>query len=81
MTLDRAGYYICFGCLTYVAIFYTSSTLTQLSMGFPNEDKNGYIFMGQTGSFLLLVLGIFCLTLNYWADYQRQVVNLWFYVC
>jgi 7-dehydrocholesterol reductase len=63
---DRAGFYICWGCLVWVQTVYVSQ---------------GYFFAYQTDSFLkdkpwlaiaIAVIGVVCVYLNYEADRQRM---------
>lgn len=63
---DRAGFYICWGCLVWVPCIYTSPSMylvlhpIQLSPGIA-----AFIF----------VFGTACIMINYLADRQRQVVR------
>ena len=57
ITLDRAGYYLCWGCLTWVQIFYTFSAYFLVSQ--PS-------FVSSAGSGVLLSRP------QYWADYQKE---------
>lgn len=61
---DRAGYYICWGCMVYLPCFYTIHTF------FLVEHP---ILLSQTTSFLILGAGILCIWWNYDCDHQRQV--------
>ncbi|KAK2720283.1 hypothetical protein QYM36_004233 [Artemia franciscana] len=63
ITLDRAGYYICWGCLVWVPAFYTYASYYIVAQ-FPS--------LSDTYSLLILVFGILSVTLNYWVDYERQ---------
>jgi len=63
---DRAGFYICWGCLVWVPAIYTSSTL--YLVGHPNH-------LGTPVAALLFVLGVACIFTNYAADAQRQRVR------
>ncbi len=64
ITLDRAGYYICWGCLVWVPAFYTF---------------NSYFFVyyqPNCGSFIatiILVLGVLSIYLNYEVDRQKEI--------
>lgn len=60
---DRAGYYICWGCLVWVPGIYTSATLYLVNH--PNH-------LGWPLATLMFVLGAICILVNYWADWQRQ---------
>lgn len=63
---DRAGYYICWGCLVWVPGFYTSPTLYLVNH--PNH-------LGPLLASLIFVLGASFIMINYWADKQRQLVR------
>ena len=63
ITLDRAGYYLCWGCLTWVQIFYTFSAYFLVSQ--PS-------LVSSAGSGVILMFGLTSLGLNYWADYQKE---------
>ena len=63
ITLDRAGYYLCWGCLTWVQIFYTFSAY--FLVAHPSQ-------VSGAGSAVIFLFGIASLTLNYWADYQKE---------
>lgn len=64
---DRAGYYICWGCLVWVPGIYTSSTLYLVNH--PNH-------LGVVWASLCLGLGALCIMINYFADRQRQRVRV-----
>lgn len=63
---DRAGFYICWGCLVWVPGLYTSSTLYLVQH--PHA-------LGAPLTLLLLALGVAAIGINYWADWQRQQVR------
>ncbi len=63
---DRAGFYICWGCLVWVPSVYTQSTM------FLVEHPVTY---GWPLATLFLALGIACVTANYLADADRQRVR------
>ncbi len=63
---DRAGYYICWGCLVWVPGIYTSSTL--YLVGHPNH-------LGLPLAVAIMTLGTPCILINYYADRQRQLVR------
>ena len=63
ITLDRAGYYLCWGCLTWVQIFYTFSAYFLVSQ--PS-------LVSSAGNGVILMFGLSSLALNYWADYQKE---------
>merc|ERR1712107_684212 len=62
ITLDRAGYYLCWGCLTYVQSLYTFTSYYMVS----NPSK-----VSDSGAFAMFMFGILSLILNYTADYQK----------
>lgn len=64
--VDRAGYYICWGCLVWVPAIYTSPIMFMV-----NHPIDLNIFFAT----LIFVLGFVSIWLNYWADYQRQEVR------
>jgi len=64
---DRAGFYICWGCLVWIPCVYTSPTMYLVSH--PNHLSTGlaaFIFLAGFASILI----------NYSADRQRQLVRL-----
>ena len=63
---DRAGFYICWGCLVWVPSIYTSSTLYLVNH--PNT-------LGFLASSAILTIGTVSILMNYFADRQRQVVR------
>lgn len=63
MTLDRAGYYICWGCIVWVPSFYTFSVYFLVS-------RPPYI--GPNGAWLILFFGVLFTVLNYWVDWQKE---------
>ncbi len=63
---DRAGFYICWGCLVWVPSIYTSSTL--YLVGHPNH-------LGLPLSLLIFALGTASIFVNYAADAQRMRVR------
>jgi 7-dehydrocholesterol reductase len=63
---DRAGYYICWGCLVWVPAIYTSPTLYLV---------NHPVHLGLTATILLLTAGTLTILVNYFADRQRQKVR------
>lgn len=60
---DRAGYYICYGCLAYLPIVYTMHTL------YLTEHP---ILLTEEWAFLIAAAGIFSVWCNYDCDRQRQ---------
>jgi 7-dehydrocholesterol reductase len=63
---DRAGFYICWGCLVWVPAVYTSSTLYLVDH--PNH-------LGLPLAIGIFVLGVVSVFINYLADAQRQRVR------
>jgi 7-dehydrocholesterol reductase len=63
---DRAGFYICWGCLVWVPSVYTSSTLYLVHH--PNH-------LGLPIAIGIFVLGTLSIFANYMADAQRQRVR------
>jgi 7-dehydrocholesterol reductase len=66
MMHDRAGFYICWGCLVWVPCVYTASTLYLV-----HHPQ----FLGAPLAALIFVTGIVCISINYLADEQRQRVR------
>ncbi|GLD95750.1 hypothetical protein PINS_up004428 [Pythium insidiosum] len=60
---DRAGYYLCWGCLVWVPSVYTSQAMFLV--------KNP-IHLGTSLSLAIFVAGVFMVWINYAADRQRQ---------
>jgi len=63
ITLDRAGYYLCWGCLTWVQVFYTFSAY--FLVAHPTQVSN-------PGAFAILLFGLLSVLFNYMADYQKE---------
>ncbi len=63
---DRAGFYICWGCLVWVPCVYTSHTLYLVHH--PHQ-------LGLPLTILILGAGLGAILVNYLADRQRQVVR------
>jgi 7-dehydrocholesterol reductase len=64
---DRAGYYICWGCLVWVPAIYPSPALYLV-----NHPQA----LGPFLSLLIFSLGFVSIAINYLADRQRQKVRL-----
>lgn len=64
--VDRAGFYICWGCLVWVPAVYTSPVMFMVKhpVGLP-----------LWAAALIFAAGLGSIFLNYWADRQRQVVR------
>eukprot|EP00210_Caulerpa_lentillifera_P000628 g607.t1 len=60
---DRAGYYLCWGCLNWVPGIYTSPALYLI---------RNPVQLGLPLSCLILLAGVCCVLVNYDADRQRQ---------
>uniref|UniRef100_A0A1D1Z9E7 7-dehydrocholesterol reductase n=1 Tax=Anthurium amnicola TaxID=1678845 RepID=A0A1D1Z9E7_9ARAE len=60
---DRAGFYICWGCLVWVPSVYTSP-----GMYLVNHPVN----LGTSLAISILVAGLLCIYINYDCDWQRQ---------
>lgn len=63
ITLDRAGYYICWGCIVFVPAFYTFA-----SYYLANNPSN----VPQSVGVLFLIAGIIFICLNYDVDSQKE---------
>lgn len=61
---DRAGYYICWGCLVWVPGIYTSAAF-YLTTSCPN--------LSNMTAFIIFTLGFMCIAINYDSDNQRYV--------
>jgi 7-dehydrocholesterol reductase len=64
--VDRAGYYICWGCLVWVPAVYTSPMLFMV---------NHPVGLSVVAALIVFLLGLASIWINYWADYQRQTVR------
>ena len=63
---DRAGFYICWGCLVWVPCFYTSPTMYLV----PHADDLPLAYAVP-----LFIFGLTMIFVNYWADAQRADVR------
>jgi 7-dehydrocholesterol reductase len=63
---DRAGFYICWGCLVWVPCIYTSPTLYLVS-----HPIQLNVWLGLA----MLMLGTISILINYLADRQRQLIR------
>lgn len=61
---DKAGYYICWGCMVFVPAFYTYSSY-YLVLHPPTIP----IFV----SIIILFFGLFAIIMNYRVDYEKQI--------
>ncbi|KAI3388492.1 hypothetical protein SNEBB_002832 [Seison nebaliae] len=64
--LDRAGFYLCWGCLVWVPGLYTSPILFNV-----NRQNN----MKLEVAVVILTIGILAIIFNYWADLQKISVR------
>ena len=64
---DRAGYYICWGCMVWVPSVYTMHTLFLV--------KNPQ-YLSQEFAFAFVIMGVFSIWCNYDCDRQRQEFRL-----
>ena len=64
--VDRAGFYICWGCLVWVPAVYTSPVMFMVKhpVGLP-----------LWAAVLIFIAGVGAIFMNYWADKQRQDVR------
>lgn len=68
---DRAGYYLCWGCLVWVPAIYTSQPLFLTSQPYN---------MPTSVAIAIFIFGVICIYVNYDADRQRQVTTSPFYI-
>ncbi|MCO5558810.1 hypothetical protein L7F22_012397 [Adiantum nelumboides] len=61
---DRAGFYICWGCLVWVPSVYTSPAMYLV---------NHPITLGSQAALSIFLAGVACIYINYDCDRQRQV--------
>lgn len=66
ISVDRAGFYLCYGCLCFVPAFYT---LPSIYLAYHP------VHLGLPLSILICALGFACLYVNYDADRQRYLVR------
>jgi 7-dehydrocholesterol reductase len=64
--VDRAGFYICWGCLVWVFAIYTSPVMFMVKHP---------VVLSAPVAILIFVLGFASIWINYWADKQRQDVR------
>ena len=64
--VDRAGYYICWGCLVYVPGFYTCPSLYLVDQP---------VLLGPLLSAAILVCGVTAIAINFLADKQKQDIR------
>ena len=63
---DRAGFYICWGCLVWVPCIYTSPSMYLVLHP---------VHLSIVWATLFSTLGLFCILVNYLADRQRQLAR------
>lgn len=63
ITLDRGGYYICWGCLVFVPAFYTFTTYY-----LANNPAN----ISWKVGLIILLLGLFFIWMNYKVDAEKE---------
>ncbi|XP_077488070.1 uncharacterized protein LOC144098956 isoform X2 [Amblyomma americanum] len=64
--VDRAGYYICWGCICFLTLWYS---LPSLYMVENSPDSS------PLQAAMIFLTGVIMIGLNYWTDYQRQIVR------
>ena len=64
---DRAGYYLCWGCLVWVPSVYTSPAM------YLTENSTLNDACTTEWALLIAILGILCVAINYESDWQRYV--------
>jgi len=64
ITLDRAGYYLCWGCMCWVQVFYTFSAYFMVN----NQPKTSV-----AESMAILVFGCLAVLFNYITDRQKEL--------
>ena len=65
--VDRAGFYICYGCLVYIPSMYASVSLYLVSHP---------VYLGPFLTYLFLGCGVVSIFINYNADWQKQAIRL-----
>jgi 7-dehydrocholesterol reductase len=70
--VDRAGFYIVWGCLVWVPSLYTAHTLYLV-------DHHDFLSWGMAA--VVLIMGLLAIWINYQADLQRQRVRATDGVC
>jgi 7-dehydrocholesterol reductase len=63
---DRAGFYICWGCMVWVPCIYTSPSMYLVLHP---------VVLSMPVAATIFTLGIACILINYFADRQRQLVR------
>lgn len=64
--VDRAGFYLCYGCFCFVPLFYV---LPSIYLAYHP------VYLGYILTIIVLLLGMLCLFINYDADRQRFEVR------
>lgn len=63
---DRAGYYICWGCLVWLPVIYTSVPL--FLVGLPET-------LHLLTAVFIFIVGSIVIIMNFWCDYQRMLLR------
>lgn len=66
ITLDRCGYYLFWGCISYVPSIYTSPTIYHYY--YPNDNYNLI-------SFLVFIFGVYSIYTNWEIDWERTYLR------
>ncbi len=64
--VDRAGFMICWGCLVWVPAIYTSPAMFMVAHP---------VGLSWIMAAVIFVAGFVAIWMNYWADWQRQIVR------
>lgn len=68
ITYDRAGYYLCWGCLVWVPSMYTIHSYHMVNH--PSE-------MSPTSALITFLLGVAFVLINYRVDYEKEIFSSW----
>lgn len=66
ITVDRAGFYLCWGCVCFMSITFP---ITNFYMVDNTPDDN------PAAAAVTFAVGVAMIALNYWTDYQKQLVR------
>jgi 7-dehydrocholesterol reductase len=66
IAVDRAGYYLCWGCLVWVPAVYTIPVMFMV---------NHPVGLPWWLAAIIFAAGLACILVNYWADHQRLLVR------
>ncbi|WP_411023452.1 hypothetical protein, partial [Salmonella sp. s51228] len=64
---DCACFYICWGCIAYIYVIFNTPTLYL---------AYNLIELGMGLSWILVIIGTFCIWLTYWIDMQKEIFRL-----